>query len=655
MTQTGSILAVDFGSVNTRVVLIDAVEGRYRLVSRSSGRTTDGYPANDITVGLKRVLREITDATGRQFMHDNGTIITPEQPDRSGADIFALTVSLGRPLRAVVVGLIPEVSIASAIRAASGTYIEIAETIHLEDGRTDEERLNAIVLSYPAVIIIVGGTEHGSTTAVMELAETTRFAVSLIDKSRRPSVIYSGNSIIADQVVELFSELTSALTADNLRPSLNEEKFDSARLQFGRAFDTYKENRSEDFAVIGTQAQTGVVSTGQGYSIIADYLGRITEGQVGLIDIGSSSSTLAVSDGERVITSIRTDVGLGHSTPVLLEAVTPLKLQEYIPFNITAAELRNHAMNKSLRPSTVPMNVRDLYIEQALLRAGAREMVSNANPQWRNEPLALSLLIAGGSALTANGHPGYDALLMLDCVQPSGVTFLQSDPFGLVPAMGAIATISPETVVHLLDGNNLVPIGTCISLSGTPRLDRSAMKVQIRLDDGTKINETVMGGHLWVYALPAGRSAEVKVSCQGGTSINGRSGVKLTVRGGSLGLLFDARGRPMMWPNTAKDRAALMPMWIHEVTGDPVIEIDPAWLDEVKEVAPTEDEKPSRRSRRDRRRRRRGRDQDDGDDGDFALPDDLASLLDDDDGVDNRRDDVRSADDELDELRNVLS
>jgi hypothetical protein len=54
----GSILAVDFGSIYTRAVLVDVVEGMYRLISRAETRSTDVFPVHDMAVAFDRVLRE---------------------------------------------------------------------------------------------------------------------------------------------------------------------------------------------------------------------------------------------------------------------------------------------------------------------------------------------------------------------------------------------------------------------------------------------------------------------------------------------------------------------------------------------------------------------------------------------------------------------
>src|SRR5215470_7596708 len=137
VNRSGSILAADFGSVHTRAVLIDVVDGVYRMVARAEGRTTGGFPVSDLTVGLNRVLTSLSQTTGRNFLAPDGQIITPERPDRSGVDHFVMTASLGRPLRTVLIGLVPDISVASGLRAAAGTYINVVETLSLADRRSE--------------------------------------------------------------------------------------------------------------------------------------------------------------------------------------------------------------------------------------------------------------------------------------------------------------------------------------------------------------------------------------------------------------------------------------------------------------------------------------------------------------------------------------
>ncbi|HVU10145.1 MAG TPA: glutamate mutase L, partial [Phototrophicaceae bacterium] len=90
-----SILAVDFGNVHTRALLIDLVEGVYQLVAQAEERTTGTFPISDVGVGFRRAVQQLSANTGRRFLQQNGALITPEQPDRSGVDAFIATASLG--------------------------------------------------------------------------------------------------------------------------------------------------------------------------------------------------------------------------------------------------------------------------------------------------------------------------------------------------------------------------------------------------------------------------------------------------------------------------------------------------------------------------------------------------------------------------------
>lgn len=634
MGQNGSsILAVDFGSVHTRAMLIDLVDGAHKLVARAETRTTDGFPVNDIAVGFDRVLRQLSAVTDRRFMAESGQIITPEQRDRSGVDFFALTASIGRPLRAVLVGLTPEVSVASALRATEGTYIDIAATISLDDERNEEERLNAILLNTPDMIVISGGTEDGAQDTVLSLANVVQLALRLMDERHRPTVIFTGNSALQEAIVTMFDGLTDVLLAQNVRPALEMENLEAARIQLGRAYDRYKENRNESFAIISPMSQTGVLPSAQSYDIIAEYLGKITKGGVALVDVGSAASVLALAQADGgVRTSIRTDLGLGHSAPLLLESVGADAVRRWLPFITGRNILKNYVLNKSLRPATIPASLADLYLEHGLLKAAVNAMLEGIDDE-RAGPQPLSLVISAGAALTNTGNPGHDALLLLDALQPAGVTILKSDPFGLVVGMGAIAVHNPEATVQLMDGDNLIQLGTAISLSGVPRLDRPAMRIRITLDDGQVIKHTLDGGNLWVYPLPVGRSAKIRVRSLSGTSVNGKRSVKLTVSGGTAGLIFDARGRPIPLLTDVRARAEQLAKWMAQATGGPVRMIDEGLMEEMATEADTAVAEEVLSEKKSRRRKAR-EDQPKADDTEKS--DDKAK-------------------DELDELRNVLS
>jgi len=241
-----------------------------------------------------------------------------------------------------------------------------------------------------------------------------------------------------------------------------------------------------------------------------------------------------------------------------------------------------------------------------MLRAGIQALLEASRPAWMKSAngavngLTFSMMVGAGAGLTQTGHPAFGALLLLDALQPVGVTQLRADPFALIPALGALAHSHPEAVVQVLDSYSLEQLGTAISVSGQPRPGRTAMKIKITTDDRQVIKQEVQGGHLWVYPLPLGKAVRVEVRAGGGLSIGGRGSLKMTLEGGTAGLIFDARGRPLPLAADARGRAAQLPLWVSEATGDPVKEIDEAWLAPLAEEAVEPVKAAKRRGRRGR-------------------------------------------------------
>jgi uncharacterized protein (TIGR01319 family) len=644
--RSGSILAADLGSVHTRLVLFDLVDGSYRLVARTEQRTTSGFPFFDVTVGLARAVKEISEVTDRVLLNPEQRIIIPEQTDRSGVDFFVATASTGRPLRTIMLGLVPEISIASGLRAAAGTYVEIVGTMSLDDTRSEEERVNALVKANPDLILITGGTEYGAMEPILQLARLVQLALLLLERARRPVILYAGNSALVPQIRTMFEGMTALFIAPNVRPSLEEEYLDGAQLQLGQAFDAYKATRGGGFDTVGQMSERGVLPTAQSYDLIVEYLGRAqAESGRGVlaVDVGSAVSTLSAYLNGDVNTTIRTDIGLGHSAPNLVETAKLAALERWLPFPITTDELDTYTRNKALHPETIPETLREMYIEHALLRTGIQLLVEAARPTWyKTAQVALnaalpsfSPIIGAGSGLTRTGSPGFTALLMLDSFQPEGITNLQIDPHGLIPVLGALASVKPEAVVQILDSTSLENLGISVSLSGQPRVGRPALKVRIRTENGESIEKQVEGGSLWIYPLASGESAEVEVRVMSrGTTIGGKGRIKLKLEGGTAGLIFDARGRPLPLVKDPRERAAQMPLWVSQATGDPIQELDERWFappaQPEKEAEPRPGKKPPRKLEKKSRFGRRAKQQEtekETDDQEVNELDDLRNVL----------------------------
>lgn len=579
--RVSSILTADFGSVQTRVVLFDVVEGEYRVVAHEQGRTTLGYPDDDLNVGLRRLLNNMTATTGRQFHNQIGRVVTPEDRHRNGVDYFITTASAGRPIRAIVVGLVPDISVASALRALSGTYVEVVAEFHLRDGYSDEDRLNAMIIGRPDLVFVSGGSDGGAVTALEDILHSVELGLKIQDEELRPPVLYAGNKQLQSIVNEVFGELTDVLISDNIRPTMERETIDSAQVALAKAYDEHRETHGEAFVKVSEMSSTGLLPTAQSYGLVAEYFAKTKGGNIIAVDVGSTSSVLVGSFNGQTNTQISTTKGLGQSAVTLVDDVGVEAIAEWLPYYPKGQEIRNYALNKLARPASIPMNLRDMFMEQAMIRVAVRNMVSESRKTWKGVAPAgylpsIDTIIVGGGALNGTGHPAYDMVMVAECIQPIGVTEIKADRLGIIPPMNALARVQPDAVVQILDGNNLEHLGTLISLEGHASKEGIAAKLEI-ITDEEPVKYDLKVGEVLSLPLPHSFSLTIKIRCQSGFKVNGKSRLKLTLTGGTAGIIIDARGRNLIPPATVEERMRVLPQWISSATDDEVMELPEIW------------------------------------------------------------------------------
>ena len=64
------IVATDCGSTTTKAILIEFVNGEYRLVSRGEAPTTVEAPFEDVTMGALNAVAELEELTGRKLLDE---------------------------------------------------------------------------------------------------------------------------------------------------------------------------------------------------------------------------------------------------------------------------------------------------------------------------------------------------------------------------------------------------------------------------------------------------------------------------------------------------------------------------------------------------------------------------------------------------------
>src|SRR5436190_13346894 len=217
-SEIRSILATDCGSTTTKGILIEKQGDEYRLVVRGEAPTTVEAPFDDVTVGVVNAVREIEELSGRKFL-EGGKVLAPRNAAGEGADLYLSTSSAGGGLQMTVAGVVKAMSAESANRAALGAGAIVMDTIAVDDGRKEYQKVERIRQLRPDMILMSGGTDGGTTTHLVELAE---MLVAADPKPRlgiglKLPIIYAGNKDAYAAVDELLHDRVALRQVPNLR------------------------------------------------------------------------------------------------------------------------------------------------------------------------------------------------------------------------------------------------------------------------------------------------------------------------------------------------------------------------------------------------------------------------------------------------------
>jgi hypothetical protein len=574
-----TLLAVDVGTVNTRASLFDVVDGRYRLIATGRAPSTSAAPLYDVSEGVRLAMDQIKAVTGRQLADESDLLIMPVTSQGSGVDMFVATGSAGPKVRTVLVGLMPGVSTSSALRMAESTYLHLVEVVNLLDRRRDEDKISAIVRARPDLILIVGGTDGGAQASVMQLVDLVTMAIELIPRSQRPRIIFAGNQELAPQLGQRFGDHHDIAVAPNARPRLHHENLTQARLAIGEAIAEVRSKRATGFDELDQWAGGTLGLTADAYGRVFRYLSRIYDPEKGVlgIDVGATHTMIAAAFEGDLRLSVDSELGLGSTVHNILRRSNLEDVMRWLPFEISESRMRDYVFNKAMNPTTVPTAPDDLALEMALAREAIRAALRKARENWpRGKNLTSTWLmpltepiIGSGGALSRAPSAGLAALVLLDSVQPIGVTTLVLDPHNLSPSLGAAAGPVPLLSVHVLESGSYASLGTVVSIVGHARRGRRVLTLRLEPEDS---NEDIAGeirmGQLVVLPLGQGSYGRLTLRPERGIDVGfggpGKAGA-LRVAGGAVGLIIDARGRPLELPGDPAVRLELNDQWLRDI------------------------------------------------------------------------------------------
>jgi uncharacterized protein (TIGR01319 family) len=578
-----SILALDCGSTSTQATLIDCVGEEYRLVARSQAPSTVEPPWSDVMAAVRHAINELSSVTNMRLLDSQGQIITP-QHQGGGVDAVVATTSAGAPLRLLLAGIMQDVSLVSARRALNTTYAVVEGMVSLNRREGGTHRVNDDIEGQvhlfqelePDAVVIVGGVDGGASRPVLQSAEAIALACATLPEDSRPPVIYAGNAKLREQVAELVGADAKLRAVDNVLPSIGLDNPGPLQAEIEELYRQTKLERLPGFATLAAWSPVQVLPTAKALSHTVRYLARLDGISVLGVDVGGASVALASMIEEQADLSIRSDLGLSYQAASLLEHVPVEYLMRWLPFEIEPTDLINALHNKALHPLTLPQTRRDLLIEQAMAREILRLATEEIRPRWLQSSSLIypdllpkfHLIVGGGGVLVNAPAYGQAALIMLDALQPVGVSGLALDSVGLMAPTGAVAMVNPMAAAQVVHKDTLLNLGTVVAPVGTGREGETALTFKIEYEDGRSLEVEVAYGSLEVIPLPTGQTAKLELRptrrFDVGLGTKGQPGTT-RVEGGLIGIIIDARGRPLPMVEEPEEQRERIQRWLWDM------------------------------------------------------------------------------------------
>ena len=580
LLQDNSLLAVNVGASSTRAVLFDVVEGQYRFIASGQARSTAEAPFKDIALGVNQAIIHLQTVTGKTLLDQDNQLITPVQSDGSGVDAFAATLSAGPVMRAVVVGLLSDVSMESARRLAETAYLQVVETFGLNDTRQADEQIDAILRARPDVIILTGGTDGGASRSVQRILEVVGLACYLMTEEKRPPVLFAGNQSLTDSVKKSLQNLTPSLHfSPNIRPSLDTEDLAPASRELAQVFADVRKRQMPGVDELAAWTGGHLLPTAFAEGRIIRFLSQMGGTSRGIlsVDIGTTAAVVAAGFNGKLTLGVYPQFGLGDNLPGLLKHTHPEDILRWLHLDIAPNVVRDYLYQHSIDPSTIPATKEDHAIAHAISRQALHMAMQQAKRNFPPEARSLRKgllplfepILAGGGALSDAPTPGQSLLLLLDALQPVGITSIILDQNNLLPLLGAAAESNHLLPVQVLESGAFMSLGTVVSVISSATHGTPVLRVRITYEDGSDSHAEVKFGGLEILPLGMGQTARLTLQPMHRSDIGNGPGrnATLQVTGGVMGVVIDARGRPLTLPEDPVRRRELFKKWLWSVGG----------------------------------------------------------------------------------------
>jgi len=472
------------------------------------------------------------------------------------------------------------------------------EVLASNDKRLPHQKIELIRQLRPDMILLSGGTDGGTISHVVELAELIDAAdpKPRLGITYQLPVIYAGNKEARDEVSDVLGQKTALTITENIRPTLERENLFPARQKIQDLFEEHVMAQAPGYDKLIDWCGAPIMPTPGAMGLIIRTIAERNNLNVIGVDIGGATtdvfSFFRVGEVGVFNRSVSANLGMSYSVSNVLAEAGIENVMRWAGFEMEEQDLRNRIKNKMIRPTTIPQLLEELIMEQGL----AREAMRLAFEQHKSlatglkgirierdiadafdsaesgvsliNMMELDLLVGSGGVVSHAPRRCQGAMMLVDAFQPQGFTRLAVDSIFMMPHLGVLSQVHAKAATEVFDKDCMIYMGTCIAPLGEAKPGEMGVQYNLTFEDGSNVEGEVRFGE--VKLIPYGLN-EKRRPLTGTAEINpGRSldmgggrgrAVQGEIFGGVVGIVIDCRGRPLKFAKTKEDRVKQVESW----------------------------------------------------------------------------------------------
>ena len=556
-------LLVDITHNETRAILID----ENRIIGKSSALTTVDEPTLNVTVGVMNAIKQL---------ESNEIKLTTKNGVTQSVNLLCSSNASGG-LHMIITGVIRDISGESAQRAALGAGALLIDTFSKDDQRPPYKKIAEMRRTKPDILLMSGGTDGGATSQVLEMAEVIKKSdiKPRYGSEYRLPLIYAGNVSLQEEVDTVLGEDGYALKmVENVRPLINKENLGPARESI---YDAYMEHviiHSPGYDKLAEWTDTRIMPS---QALVGRMLYTYAQ-QYGVnliaVDIGGDTTDVYSVYNGVFNRSLNAGIGLTYGIGNIVKQSGIDNVLRWLPPSMDERSVRNSIGNMMIQPHT-SYTQEEHWIRAAVAREAIKHGLEGHKAiaqrlkgvvtertlgdmfEQALEPTLLNMMktkviIGKGEAFREQTIED-STLMLLDSLQPEGVTKLYLDPENMAAPLGNLVESETQTALQLYT-EALTYIGACIAPRGELREGSEALRLDF---PEYQKKHTFKQGEITVIPIKTALPMEINITPNRLDIGAGRGKtVKQVINAGRLGLIVDTRGRPM---NKYRQTVKLLP------------------------------------------------------------------------------------------------